>query len=74
MAKGYGIGYALKLTGLEVTWLADTNVSVRVAQRPMSLAHICSLYPNRRNVAIIQIGCGGNESAVHLMCLQALDA
>ena len=74
MAEGYGILYASKWTGVEVTWLADANASVRVAQRSTSLAYGRSLCPSRRSVARIQIGYGGDESAAHLMRLQALEA
>ena len=65
MAENYGIWYATKWTGIEVTWLAGTNVSIRVAQGPMSLAHVHSLCPSKLSVARIQIGRGGDESAVH---------
>ena len=49
-------------------------MAIRVAQRSTSLAHVRLMCPNRRNIARIQIGCGGDESAAHLMRLQALDA
>ena len=59
---------------LGIIWLASANVAIRVAQRSTSLTHVRSLCSNRRSVARIQIGCGGDELAKHLMRLQALDA
>ena len=54
--------------------VADANASVRVAQGPTRLAHVRSLCPSKRSIIRIQIGRGGDESAVHLMRLQALNA
>ena len=65
MVESYVIWYASKWTGLEVTWLAGTNVTVKVAQGPKSLTHVCLLCPSKRSVVKIQIGHGGDESAVH---------
>ena len=59
------VGHSSKWIGIEIIWLVDANVAVRVTQRPTSLAHVHSLCPNRRSVARIQIGHGGDESVVH---------
>ena len=48
-------------------------MSVRVGQGPTNLARVRLLCPSKRRVAGIQIGREGDESAVHLMHLQALD-
>ena len=74
MAESYGIWYASKWTGLEVTWLAGTNLSVRVAQGPTSSTHVRSLCPSKQSIVRIQIGREGDESTVHYMRLQALNA
>ena len=65
MAESYVIWYTSKWTSLKVTWMVSTNVYVRVAQGPTSLAHVRLLCPSKRSVVKIQIARGGDESTEH---------